>query len=296
MIGEHLTIQRGTQTFSALSWGKGDETVLCLHGFPDTRETFGFQVEALCKAGFRVVTPVMRGYENSSVSPDGHYYVHDLAEDVLEWITALGVEKAHLVGHDWGAVTAGAVGALAPDRVGSLSLLAVPYGKHFLKALRAKPSQILNSWYMLFFQLGTVAEEVVAKNEWEFIERLWKDWSPGWVYPEKSIQSVKVALSQPGVLGAALGYYRCAFQFWNARGLRSMRLLRRPISVPTLGLIGELDGCIGPEFYGICMQEDIFTNGLSVKTIAGAGHFLQQEKPEAINEHLLEWLQSHPLS
>ena len=296
MAGEYVALERGGQTFSGYSWGNGDETVLCLHGFPDTYNTFNHQVDYLTRQGFQVVTPVMRGYESSSISARGDYYVQNLAEDVLGWLEALDLERVHLVGHDWGAVAAGAACALAPDRIGTLSLLSVPFGKDLFKSLRVKPSQLINSWYMLFFQLGRFSEEVVAKNGLEFVERLWRDWSPNWEFPPEQLGAAKQALEAPGVLEAALGYYRCAFQFWRPQTRESLRLLLSNVEVPTLGLTGAEDGCIGPEFFRECMSEDVFSKGLSVKTIPNAGHFLHQQAPELVNEELLRWIRKNPLT
>ncbi len=103
-------------SFSALTAGStsAPEVVLCLHGFPDHAPTFRAQMGPLAGAGFRVIAPVMRGYEASSQPPDGVCSLMTLACDVVGWLDHLVIERAHLVGHHWGAAVGYTVGAHHP--------------------------------------------------------------------------------------------------------------------------------------------------------------------------------------
>jgi pimeloyl-ACP methyl ester carboxylesterase len=174
---ETITLRANGLCFSAQSQGDGP-LVLCLHGFPDNCGSFRRQLPALADAGFRAVAPALRGYERSSQPSDGDYHIVRMAEDVVGWIDDLDQERVHLVGHDWGAVIGYAVAALAPERLFSLTTLAMPHPVRLQReVIRKLPGQLWNSWYMLFFQLRGIADLVVEARDWAFIEKLWR--SPG---------------------------------------------------------------------------------------------------------------------
>ena len=286
---ETTTLHANDLTFSALTAGSGP-IVLCLHGFPDNQRSFRHQLPALADAGFRAVAPTLRGYEPSSQPTDGDYHMVRMAEDVVGWIDDLGADRVHLVGHDWGAVIGYAAAALAPERLHSLTTLAIPHpGRLQTDGIRKLPSQIRNSWYMLFFQLRGLADWRVERNDWAFIERLWRDWSPGWELPAEELAAVKRTLAQPGVKKAALGYYRAMFSLGSAQK-ESIRLLGSKIEVRTLAFTGALDGCMDTRLHDLAMKSEDFPAGMEVERLEGAGHFLHQEDPEAVNRRLLAWL------
>jgi pimeloyl-ACP methyl ester carboxylesterase len=280
---DQLTLRASGLSFSALAAGSGP-VVLCLHGFPDHKGSFRFQLPALAAAGYRAVAPALRGYEPSSQPDDGDYHVVRMAEDVVGWIDALGERSVHLVGHDWGAVIGYAAAALAPDRLRSLVTLAIPHPVRMQReGLRRLPSQLRKSWYMFFFQLRGLADFAVEARAWAFIEKLWRDWSPGWALPDEELRAVKRTLAQPGVKRAALAYYRAAFALWSEGSKQTTRLLDAPIPVPTLALTGELDGCMDTRLHDIAMHERDFPAGLQVVRVEKAGHLLHQEKPDEVN-------------
>ncbi|MCC7360318.1 MAG: alpha/beta fold hydrolase [Anaerolineales bacterium] len=181
--------------------------MLALHGFPDLPHTFHDQMQALAQAGYRVVAPYMRGYFPTEAPPDVSYEAAALAQDVLALIDALADQPVILIGHDWGAAAAYRAAVLAPERIARLITIAVPYGEIWWNALLTNPAQQRRSWYMFFMQLP-FAEAAIAHNDFAFLERLWQDWSPGWRYPPDALQAVKDTFRQPGVLTAALNYYR----------------------------------------------------------------------------------------
>ncbi len=286
------TLHANGLAFSALEQGEGPEVVLCLHGFPDHARSFREQLPVLAGAGYRVIVPTLRGYEPSSQPRGGGYHLLQLAEDVLEWMDSLGVRKAHLVGHDWGALMGYAVTALAPERFHSLVTLAVPHPRDTADALLLHPTQLRNSWYTFFFQLRVVSDVALRWNDFQFIEKLWRDWSPGWAWPAEEMAALKQTFHRPGVARAALGYYRDFFRFWSPTNWRTHKLLATPVGVPTLALTGARDGCIDTRLFEK-MKPTTFARGLRVERLAGVGHFLHQEKPEEVNRLLLEWLGQH---
>src|SRR5258708_26879085 len=107
--------------------GGSGPLALCLHGFPDSARTWRYLLPALADAGFHAVAPFMRGYAPSRIPADGAYHIGALAADATALHEMLGGDSdAVLIGHDWGAETAYAAGAAAPDRWRRLVTLAVP--------------------------------------------------------------------------------------------------------------------------------------------------------------------------
>lgn len=276
--------------FAALEAGAGP-LVLCLHGFPDNAWTFRAQISALVDAGYRIVAPFLRGYAPSAIPEDGRFQSAVLAQDVVAMLDALGEPAAAVFGHDWGAVAAAGAAILAPAKMARLVTAAVPHGPSVPQALMTSYAQQKRSWYMFFFQ-SPLAEMAVAHEDYRFLEELWRDWSPGWDFPREAIEEVKATFREPGVLTAALSYYRCTLdptrQDPELAGWQQS-LAFSPISVPSLVFHGERDGCIGGEL--LEGMESFFPAGVEVHRLPDAGHFLHREQPEAVNRILLNFLQ-----
>src|SRR6516225_3105813 len=134
--------------------GQGRPVVL-LHGFPDSGRLWRHQVPALAGAGFQVIVPDLRGYGRSD-KPEavGAYSMSLLAGDVIAVLADLGIDRAHVVGHDWGAALAWALASLAPGSVDHLVVMSVGNPVTFLRTLEQRQK----SWYMLLFQFPGVAE------------------------------------------------------------------------------------------------------------------------------------------
>jgi pimeloyl-ACP methyl ester carboxylesterase len=270
--------------------------VLCLHGFPDHHRTWRLQIPALEAAGFRVIAPLLRGYEPMSQPIDDDYHTIRSVEDVLGFIEYLGALRVHLVGHDWGAIIAYQVAATAPERLLSLTTMAVPHLRRVIPTpgvLRLLPKQLRNSWYILFFQLRMLSDAALRRDDFALVDKLWRDWSPGFTPPAEEMRLLKRTFRQPGVAAAALRYYRQFFDLLTGAGRESWRLARARVQVPTLALTGATDGCLETRLFDHLMRAEDFPAGLSVRRIRGAGHFLHQERPEEINEILIDWLRRH---
>jgi len=289
---QQITLESEGLRFSALAAGKGP-LILCLHGFPDNYHSYDQQIPALVDAGFRVVVPMLRGYEPQSQPPDGDYHLNKMVKDVLGWIDQLGAEKAHLVGHDWGAVIGYLTANTAPTALHSLTTLAIPPLQALPAAIRNNPKQLLLSWYTLFFQLRGLSDWWVERSDWRFIEQLWHRWSPTWSIPHTTLASVKDTFAQPGVKKAALTYYRHSFDTFSAQGREVANAMALPTHTPTLALGGWEDGCMSAKLYDSPLHAGHFSAGLRIERIKGAGHFLHQEQPELVNELLLSWIVQH---
>lgn len=286
---EQVTLEHGELRFTARIAGSGP-LVMFLHGFPDSEVSFDSQLRALSSEGFRAVAVRMRGYEPSSQPADDDYHAVRMAEDVLAWIAQLGETKVHLVGHDWGSLVAQAATSLAPQAISSLVMMAVPRLAPLAAFIRSDPAQARRSSYRRVINWGSIADLIVTAANFAYLGFLWRRWSPGWTIPPRLLAGMKQRFSEPGVVHAALAYYRQAQDRDSVAGKQSAQLLLKPISVPTLGLYGANDGCIGAEIFERSMPPSDFLASLQMVRIDGAGHFFHLEQPNMINTLLLDWL------
>lgn len=289
-----LKMNRGKGEFTAVLHQSADTTgysplIVCLHGFPDNIHTYDALIPGLLEQGYRVLTPVMRGYEPSSVQADRNYSVIQLAEDILAWLDHLGEQRVFLAGHDWGAVTGWTLIALAPERFHAFASLAIPHLGAFLPGIRDIPSQVFYSWYMSFFQLRGLADWVMRQRDWALVRLLWRRWSPGWAVPDSVMASVLATLSQPGVASASLGYYRSMYQLWSTESRQALALTRKPVKVPVLALGGLDDGCISPAMFEHCMAKVLLPGFVESRQLPDLGHFLHLEKPDVISDRILSF-------
>lgn len=275
-------------TYRALELGSGP-LALCLHGFPDTAHTWRHLMPALAEAGFRAVAPFQRGYAPSDVPPDGLFQTAALARDINEIHAALGAEPdAVLIGHDWGAPAVYGAANAEPDRWSKVVGLAVPPGPALGLSFLSNHAQLKRSWYMFFFQHG-LSDFVVAQNDMQFVAELWNDWSPGY---DASIDlaHVRSALGDPKNMAAALAYYRAALG--DGKKDPALDALQAGAatypSQDTLYLHGTNDGCIGAEVAELSAA----TSPANIRYvyIREAGHFLQLERPDAVNAQIVDFL------
>lgn len=285
-----IELRSGPLRFTARSAGTGP-LVLCLHGFPDNCCTFDALLPALAEAGYRGVAPTMRGYEGPAQPADEDYHAIRMAEDVVAWIEQLGGGPAHLIGHDWGATIALGASLLAPGSIASLTMLSVPHPAGFAEFYAIDPAQQARSHYILEFQ-EPGAEDRLLANNCEWLERLWRTWSPGWDIPADILHTMRKTFREPGVAAGTLGWYRQAFDVASDAGKATQALFARQVAAPTMGLVGDNDGCVGADIFVASMREADFPRGLQVEALAGAGHFLHLEQPLAVNARIIDWLQS----
>lgn len=284
-----LTLRANGLSFTAYEWGEGS-LVLLLHGFPDTPATWRHLGPVLADAGFRAVAVTSRGYESSSQPADGDYSLPALASDVLGWMDACGAETAHLVGHDWGSSILHAATAAAPGRAQSLTALAVPHPAGFGATVMNDFDQMARSWYVFLFQLPGFADGLLAQLDGAFVEHLWRIWSPGWSVPQADLAAVRAAFAAPGVVEAALRYYRTGFDSAHPRLAEAQKLLSAPILTRTLGLSGVHDGCVSPDVFRRAMAIMPFSPAPVIEVVHDAGHFLHLERPDAVNPRIVRWL------
>src|SRR3954468_12951859 len=183
--------------------------VLLLHGFPEHWASWRYQVPALAAAGFRVVAPDLRGYGESD-KPRGldAYRVDVLAEDVARLVTALGAERAAVVGHDWGGALAWYAGMWHPEEVSRIAVLNCPHPSRMAQALRTA-RQRLRSWYMFFFQLPFLPEALLRANGFAALRWAFRaDPLRKGAFAPEDLEGIVRAAAMPGALTAMVDWYR----------------------------------------------------------------------------------------
>lgn len=286
---KQTAIRAGELEVTYFELGEGP-LALCLHGFPDSPHTWRHLIPALASAGFRAVAPYMRGYSPTSVPESGVYQTAALARDANALHEALdGDERAVIIGHDWGAPSVCGAAIDAPERWSKVVSMAVPPGPALGAAFLSNLAQIQRSWYMFFFQHG-LSNHVVSANDLAFIDMLWSQWSPGFA-AATDLGHVKEALRNAENLQAALGYYRATL----GDGKRDPELatLQQRMggeypTQPLLYLHGENDGCVGREVAEVARTMSPTT--VRYEFVAKAGHFLQLEQPQRVNQLIVDFL------
>jgi pimeloyl-ACP methyl ester carboxylesterase len=273
--------------------GQGPITLL-LHGFPEFWYSWRYQLPALAAgaSGSRCVVALdLRGY-NLSEKPASGYDMVTLTDDLRGAILALtegaaaGQRVADVVGHDWGGILAWALALRAPDAVRRLAIVNAPHPATLRREL-LRPRQWLRSSYIAFFQLRGIAEEALARDDFAMVRRTFRsaDRERGWISDDE-IQRFVDALARPGVLPAALSYYRQLVRT-GPDILGPMRV----IDAPTMVLWGELDPYLGLNFLdGL----DRWVGDLRIERFSTAGHWVNQQEPARVNALLDAFLDRSP--
>ena len=271
---------------STRSWpGRLDgPLVVLLHGFPENWYTWRKQIKPLVDAGYRVVVPDQRGY-NLSDKPQGihSYRLEALSADVVELIRSFEREKAIVVGHDWGGVVAWHLAMHHPEVVEKLIVLNAPHPAAYLREIRDNPAQQRKSWYVGFFQLPIVPEEMLGHDPIESARFFFRQGAINQeAFSSFDIHVMATAIAQPDALTSMLNWYRAVVRD------RSTLENVRPISAPTLLIWAEDDAALGRSLtYGL----EPWISSLKIHYIPHCGHWVQNEAPEEVNAELLAFLQ-----
>ena len=296
--------------------GTGPLVILC-HGFPELWYSWRYQLSALAKAGFHALAPDQRGFGQTD-KPDAieAYNIFELVGDIVGLVHALGEEKAVIVGHDWGAPVAWHCALLRPDIFHALALLSVPYRQ---RSQSIRPTDGMRrmageqEFYQLYFQqpgkAETELETDVEKSITMFLYSLAGDPPPDkrWQFlfdkSKRVIDTIFMPTKLPAWLTKAdIDVFADAFKKGGFRGgLNWYRNMDRnwemtyflngaKIQQPSVFIAGELDGVISMyrQFLGAL---EISMPGVRKKVIIpGAGHWIQQERPNEVNNLLIEFL------
>ena len=269
--------------------GEG-ELVLLLHGFPDSWYVWRSQIPELAKR-FRVVAPDLRGY-NKTDKPKGveNYRLHLLTGDILGLINALGERKATIIGHDWGGTVAWSLAAFNPEHVERLVILNSPHPNAYAMKTKHSFRQLQKSWYVFFFQILDVPEEVLSRNDYFFLKNMVQlSFIKKEVLKDEDLKVYAEAWSQPGALTAAINYYRANM---NPNILFAQKTTTFPkISIPTLVIWGEQDVALSKDL--IENAEEFVNAPFSIKYLPNCGHWVHLEEPELVNKYIDEFLKKH---
>jgi pimeloyl-ACP methyl ester carboxylesterase len=253
--------------------GEGRPVVL-LHGFPDSGRLWRHQTEALASAGFQVVVPDLRGYGASGKPTDVEAYSFlFLAGDVLAILDHLGIERAHVVGHDWGSALAWIMGSLVPDRVDHLVTLSVG---HPLSFRSVGFPQMEKSWYMLLFQFEGIAERWLSDNSWDNFRR----WC---LHPD--VDAVVDDLERNGSLTPGLNWYRANVP---PQALVDPPLELPPVQAPTMGIWSTGDFALTEE--QMTGSSAHVSGTWRYERLEGPGHWMALDAPEEVNRLLIDFL------
>jgi len=252
--------------------GEGPPVIL-LHGFPDTHQIWRRQIPVLAAAGLRVIAPDLRGYGKTDMPPDvSAYAVQFLADDVLRLMDALGIEKAVVVGHDWGALIGWHLAMHAPERITRYAALSVGHPEAIATS---GIGQKLRFWYMLLFKTPVVAEALLKAGNWAAIRTLSRSREQQAIWIE--------ALAPQGRLTAALNYYRANFKASSPRNWA-------PVDVPVMGIWSDQDPALGEQ--QMLDSREQCRAGFRYERIDGVGHWLQLSGADRLNALLLDFVQS----
>lgn len=253
------------------SVGQGPAVVL-LHGFPDTHVVWRKQIAPLVAAGFRVLAPDLRGYGGSDapLAVDAYRLEH-ICADILAMLDQLGIAKARVVGHDWGAVAGWMLCMQAPQRIEQYVTLSVG---HPAAIARAGLMQTLRSSYMMWFLVPGLAERALMASDFYLMQRFTTD--------RAQVGHWKRSLREPSRMTAALNYYR-------ANVPRGIVLATRhtPVRVPVMGIWSSADPALGET--QMRDSSRYVADRFRYERIEGADHWLQVTAFEQVNALLLDF-------
>jgi pimeloyl-ACP methyl ester carboxylesterase len=246
--------------------------VLLLHGFPEFWYAWKDVMPPLAAAGFRVIAPDQRGY-NESDKPDAleAYRTDLLGDDAANLIAALGHESAFVVAHDWGGGVAWNLAIRHPERVGKLAILDTPHPD--VELVMPKSEEETTSWYRTFFQIPFVPEETARWGNWYLLSKSLRDSSKPGAFPEEKLDLYRSAWDRDGAFGKMVNWYRAAFQ------LHREQEKPRRVAVPTLVLVAAHDAFIPSDLTRASVR--LLDSGELVELGSGT-HWVVQEEPARI--------------
>lgn len=284
--GIAVEIRLGELTFTATAGGKpGAPLVLMLHGFPQTRHTWRHQLEPLANAGYYAVAPDQRGYSPGARPDDvAAYATEDLVSDALDMMQALGYERAHVVGHDWGGQLSWLLAAHHPDRVETLTVLSRPHPQAFLAAMRDDPAQSERSKHHRAFQDPDSARLLLEDDA-----RRLRGLFDGQAVSRADQDAYLQVLGDEAALDAAINWYRAPVL---AGGDQPLAPKHTPaVSVPTLYIWGDADATVGRT---AAEGTGAFVTGrYRFEVLPAVGHFVTDDPADGaprVTELLLEHL------
>ncbi|MER5388717.1 alpha/beta hydrolase [Saccharopolyspora sp. NPDC002686] len=265
-------VRVGELTFDVATAGpESGAPVVLLHGFPETHACWRQVTPMLTAAGLRVLAPDQRGY-SPGARPEGvdAYRIEHLVSDVIGLLDALGIPRAHLVGHDWGANVAWFAAAWHPDRVRTLTALSVPHPAAFNWALAGDADQQRRSAYIKAFRRPGVERKLLADD----CRRLRASF--GGAVDSSLVEEHLRVLREPAALTAALSWYRASTSDFAALA---------PITVPTTYIWSDEDAYLGRA--GALRCGEFVSGQYRFVELPGVSHWIPEQVPQRLADEIL---------
>ena len=296
--------------------GDGPAIVLS-HGFPELWYSWRHQIPVLADAGFRVIAPDQRGYGDTSAPEDiAAYTQKEFCTDLVSLLDALDIEKAILVGHDWGGAVVWNMALHFPERVRAVAGINTPFGGQapapMLDLLKDSPGMFD---YQFYFQEPGVAEAELEADVEKTFRLVFRSSDPadgfdvlagfgtvrerGGVlagYPADAPRSVMLTqeeldmfvdtFKRTGFRGG-LNWYRN----WRAAWEWGEETKGRTIDCPALMVTAGKDPVLTP---ALSEGMEALVPNLTRGHIEQCAHWTQQERPEELNLILVDWLRTLP--
>lgn len=258
------------------------EPVILLHGFPETSAMWMDPMAKLADEGYRCFAPDQRGYSPRARPERVEAYTYDLlASDVMALADAVGFQRFHLIGHDWGSIVGWEVIRTNPDRIHSWTAMSVPHVDAFTAAIADDPDQQQRSQYIgLFLQKG-LAEDMLGGNDFAGLRAAWAS------IPANLVEEYLKVFSVPGAVTAGLNWYRANARLLDKRDRKDKFGL---FSHPTLVIWGNQDIAVGRA--GVEGSAPYMSGPYRVVEL-NAGHWLIQEDPERVYREILNHLRAN---
>ncbi len=270
----------------------GSRTAVLVHGWPDSPRTWHSVAASMADAGYRVLTPALRGFGATRfLSPETARsgQLSALGRDLLGFIDALGLQRPVLVGHDWGARAVANACGLRPGAASHLVMISVGYGTNDPNQ-KLTLDQSRRYWYHWFMATERGARSVREDGK-ALAREMWDTWSPAGWYDSADFDETARAFENPDWAEIVLHSYR---QRWGHAPAYAQyadddaRLNPAPVlDVPTLVIHGGSDFVNHPDMSA--GKEKFFSNRYQRVVVDGAGHFPQKENPQRVAEEILNF-------
>lgn len=275
---EHRLALNGAN-YHVIDAGDGDRVVLLLHGMPDTSAVWRHQVDALVKAGYRVIAPDMLGYGNTDKPQDAaRYRGENIIGDMLALIETLKLQQLDVIGHDWGAFASWELVLNAPQLFRRHVAVSVGHPDRMMAMTR--PDEVKESWYMYLNALPDT-DKLYAANNGAFFRRFIIP-----THPEPD--EVWSRMKDPQALNGMLNWDRANPMSSFYLAVVTSGAEARKCTVPTLGIWSSGDTYL--------WEDQIKTSGALMQApwryerIEGGSHWVMLDDPQRVNALLLEWL------
>ncbi|GAA4115137.1 epoxide hydrolase EphA [Aquimarina addita] len=285
-----IMVSVGNDQFPVVDAGEGPVALL-IHGWPDSKEMWRYQIPFLVNAGYRVIAPDLRGFGGAPKTQDiAAYGLGALMSDIITILDNMGIDNVNLVTHDWGAAIGWTMARYRPEYVNSFVTISI--GATGNPGFDLMEQRRMNWYLYMFAQEGMGAYEL-SKNDWYLFRSIV-------FHPDED--TIIDNLSEPDALTTSMKPYQanfaetllaaCPGQTYNPGNVDIEYPL---VTAPTLGLLGKYDfAMLQPQM--IYSKDYVVAGNFKYKYFDDVGHWMMLEKPKRINTIIKNFLDCHALS